>query len=217
MQTLKTDPNNYNEDDIAKISNALKLGQVVLFPTETVYTFAVDATREDCVKKVYELKGRDFSKPLHVVVDSLKTAEKYVDINPEAIKLSEKFLPGPLTLVLPKKPGVLPDMLTSNLPTLGIRMPNLKICLDLAKKFGKPYTTTSANISGGANTYSINDVLNQFDSEKLKMIDLVIDIGPLSNLLPSTLIDLTITPPQILREGPVTRSDIEQELGMVVK
>lgn len=217
MQTIKIDPKNYKSEDVLRISRALEAGQVVLLPTETVYTFATDATREDCVKKVYELKGRDFSKPLHVVVDSLLSAEKYVEVNNAARKLAEKFLPGPLTLVLPKKENVLPEMLTSGLPTLGIRIPNLNLCLDVAKEFKKPYTTTSANISGGSNTYTVEDVLKQFDEQKLKMIDLVVDVGPLPKLLPSTLLDLTTNPPQILREGPVTKQEIKKELGLLVK
>lgn len=217
MQTIKINSKNYTKESVLQISRALELGQVVLFPTETVYTFAVDATSDDCIKKVYELKGRDFSKPLHVVVDSLTSAEKYVEVGDAAKKIAEKFLPGPLTLVLPKKENVLPDMLTSALPTLGIRIPNLKLCLDVAKEFKKPYTTTSANTSGGSNTYSVTDVLKQFDEEKLKMIDLVVDVGPLPNLLPSTLLDVTVNPPQILREGPVTKTEIEVSLGLLVK
>lgn len=217
MQTIKIDPINFKHEDIVKIAQALESGQVVLFPTETVYTFATDATRVECIKKVYELKGRDFSKPLHVVVDSLESARKYVETNNTTLKLAKEFLPGPLTLVLSKKPNTLPDILTSGLPTLGIRIPNLKLCLEVANEFKKPYTTTSANISGGANTYSVDDVLNQFDDKKLKMIDLVVDIGPLQNLLPSTLLDLTINPPQILREGPITKEEIEKVLGQLVK
>ncbi len=216
MRTIKINSKNYSPDDIKEIATALKSGQVVLFPTETVYTFAVDATREECVRKVYEIKGRDFSKPLHVVVDSLINAKNYVEINENAEKLANKFLPGPLTLVLPKKIGVLPDMLTSGLSTLGIRIPNLDICIDVAKEFKKPYTTTSANISGGTNTYSVDDVLKQFDEKKLSIIDLVVDIGPLTNLLPSTLIDLTVNPPQILRVGPITQEQIKKVIGNVV-
>lgn len=216
MQTIKTDANNFDKEVLKKVSEALRLGQVVLFPTETVYTLAVDATNEMAIKKVYEIKGRDFSKPLHVVVDSLSSAEKYVDVNNVARKLAKEFLPGPLTLVLPKKPRVLPDMLTSGIPTLGIRIPNLKLCLEVSKEFKKPYTTTSANVSGGSNTYSIEDVLNQFDEEKLKMIDLVVDVGTLPNLLPSTLLDLTVIPPQILRVGPVTKDEIEKVIELVV-
>lgn len=215
MLTIKVNKNSFSNNDVKKIVEALTKGGLVLMPTETVYTFAVDATRESLIKKVYELKGRDFNKPLHVVVDSLKTAKQYVAVNGAARKLAERFLPGPLTLVLPKKENSLPDILTSGLPSLGIRIPNLSICLEVAKMYGRPYTTTSANISGGPNPYSVEEVLGQLSDEKKKIIDLVVDTGSLPNLLPSTLVDLTTKPFQILREGPITKAQIEEVVGVV--
>lgn len=201
MQILKTDPQNPSSGDVEKIVDFLNNKKIVLLPTETVYTFAVDATDEDLIRKVYEIKDRDFSKPMHVVVSSLDAAEKFVEINEDAKKLAEKFLPGPLTLVLPKKKGALPDILTSGRPTLGIRIPDLEICLAVAKNFSKPFTTTSANISGGPNPYKVEEALKE-------KVDLIVDVGPLPNLLPSTIVDLTKEPWEILREGPIKESDI---------
>lgn len=215
MKTLKINPKKFSQKDLKEIVSVLEGGGVVLLPTETVYTFATDATKSDLVKKVYDLKGRDFKKPMHVVFESIQAANHYVVVSKQAQKLAHEFLPGPLTLVLPKKKDLLPDMLTSGLPTLGVRVPNLKLCLDVAKKFGKPYTTTSANLSGGINPYSISEVLNQLDENKKQMVDLIVDTGNLPHLLPSTLLDLTTKPPTVLREGPITKTQIAKVLGGV--
>lgn len=214
MELIKINSQNPQQEILDKIVSNLNAGKIVVLPTETVYTFAVDATNEKAIEKVYELKGREFTKPLHVVVINIKDAENYVQISYTAKILAQHFLPGPLTLVLQKKRGVLPSVLTAGLPTLGIRIPNLPINLLIAQKFGKPYTTTSANISGGTNPYSIEEILNQLPNEKQKEISLVVDVGKLPNLPPSTLLDLTQSLPKILREGPISKEQIEQVLNI---
>lgn len=216
MEILKVDTNNPEENSIEKIVKTIDAGKMVVLPTETVYTFATDATNEKSVELVFQLKGRDFNKPLHVVVDDIETAAKYVFVNQEALTLAEKFLPGPLTLVLPKKEGVLPAALTAGLPTLGIRIPALPLNLEVAKRLGKPYTTTSANLSGGPNPYSIEQVLSQFPGDNRKTLELIVDVGPLPNLPPSTLIDLTQFPPKIIRSGPVSKERLEEALGLTI-
>lgn len=216
MESLKVNKTKPTKQEIQKVVSVLEAGGVVVFPTETVYSLAVDATNEAAIKTVYELKGRGFKKPLHVVVANLEMAEKYVVVNALARKLAAKFLPGPLTLVLPKKPLVLPEILTAGFPTLGIRIPNLNLALIVAKTFKKPYTTTSANLSGGPNPYSVNEVTSQFAKDKQALIDLVVDIGELPHLLPSTLVDLISDQPKILREGPVSKEEIEEVLGLTI-
>lgn len=214
MEILKTNSTNPKKIYIEKIAKTLSRGKIVVLPTETIYTFAVDATNARAVKKVYELKGRDFKKPLHVVASSLTMASHYVYVNDLAKKLAEKFLPGPLTLVLKKRESTLPKVLTSGLSTLGIRIPNLPLNKKVSELFQKPYTTTSANISGGSNPYSINDIFKQLSKAKTEMISLAVDVGSLPNLLPSTLIDLTTRPPKILRQGPITKPEIEKASGV---
>lgn len=209
MDRLKLDPQNPLPEEVTRVVSVLNSGGVVVLPTETVYTLAADATNENAVKKVFEIKGRDYKKPIHVVVSSLEQAEKYVEIDKNARLLAQKFLPGPLTLVLPKKPVKTPELLTSGLPTLGIRIPDLPLNVIVAKKLGRPYTTTSANISGGPNPYSIEEVLSQIPE---KRIDLLVDIGPLPHLLPSTLLDTTQSPPKILRQGPIPEEQIIKAL-----
>lgn len=215
MEILRISDNKPSKDQVNLIVSFLSQGKIVVLPTETVYTFATDASNIKSIRRVYELKGRDFSKPLHVVVSSLTLAQKYALVTPNARVLAKHFLPGPLTLVLRKRKSSLPEILTSNLPTLGIRIPNLTLNLVIAKKFNGPYTTTSANISGGSNPYSIEEVLNQLDENKKRLIDLIVDVGVLPHLKPSTLIDLTSTPAQILREGPILKVDLEKIIGKI--
>lgn len=204
MDIIKTDPDNPDPQVIQTIVDHLRAGKVVLLPTETVYTLAVDATNEDAIRKVYEIKGRDFSKPLHVVVGNLEMAERYVDANDTARKLAKAFLPGPLTLVLPKKADLLPLMLTSSLPTLGIRIPDLPLSLKVSEVFGLPFTTTSANPSGGVNPYSVQDVLDSLSQKSIDMIDLAINVGDLPNVLPSTIVDISFDKLDVLRIGPIS-------------
>lgn len=233
MEILKTDPSKPEEQIVNKIVESLNKGSIVILPTETVYTFAVDATNEKAVKTVYEIKQRDFSKPMHVVVSSLEKAEEYVYVNKEAEKLAKAFLPGPLTIILNKKQPsgsqpffepetfrtaglgrtpTLPDILTSGLPTLGIRIPNMALILEVARIFRKPFTTTSANVSGGENPYTIDDVLEQLTQKTRNKIDLAVDVGKLPKVNPSTIVDLTKQPYAILREGPITKKEIDTVL-----
>lgn len=216
MQRIQIDLHNPSLEIVTQAALVMKLGGLIVCPTETVYILAVDATNENAIEKVYEIKGRDFSKPLHVVVEDVKMATDYVNFNNVAHRLAEAFLPGPLTLVLEKKDGM-PPLLTAGLPTLGIRITPLLLNRILARELGKPYTATSANKSGGGNPYTIEDVLAQLTQKDVRLVDLILDVGELPHLLPSTIIDCLTLPPKILREGPVTREEIEEALGIKVQ
>lgn len=210
MEILKIQPTNPTKSNVSKIVSALDKGKIVVLPTDTVYTFAVDATNSEAIDSVYKIKGRNYNKPFHVIVSSLEMAKKYVEINDCAKALSRQFLPGPLTLILKKRKKSLPDILTSKLPTLGIRMPNLKLSQAISEAFKKPFTTTSANISGGRNPYSVEQVLSQLSSEQKNMIGLIVDIGKLPKVSPSTIVDVSEGVPKIPREGPVTNKEIKK-------
>lgn len=213
MEILRVNKNNPSKEDISKITSVLVSGGLVVLPTETVYTFAVDATQERAVKNVFKIKNRNQEQPLHVVVSSLEMAKRYVEVNQYSKLLSKNFLPGPLTLILNKKNSSSLNTLTACLPTLGIRIPDLSLNLLVSKSLDKPYTTTSANISGKPDPYTVEDCLNQLSTKKTKIISLVVDIGPLPRLKPSTLLDLTVDPPKILREGPISEKDIQKVLN----
>lgn len=211
MQKVKINQNNPEPKIIDLATKKLEEGKVVVCPTDTVYIFAVDATNESALKKLFKLKGRQFTKPIHVVVSDLDMAEKYVYLTETARKLAAAFLPGPLTLVLKKKNN-LPEIQTASKDTLGIRVPGLDFNTELAKKFGKPYTATSANKSSGPNPYSVEEVIRQFSDAERKLLDLVVDAGRLPRVDPSTIVDCSEASIKILRAGPVSRNQIEEVL-----
>lgn len=197
-------------EQIKKAIQILKQGGTVVYPTDTSYGLAVDATNLKAVKKLYRLKGRNFKKPIHVIIprSHLHTVP-YASINNAARKLIKKFWPGPLTIVLPlKAKGKSWQMLSAGTGTIGIRLPNHKIALDLVKKFGKPITTTSANISGGPDCYSIAEVEKQFAKSKIKP-DFYLDGGRLPKRKPSTIVSLVGGYVKILREGPISKKQID--------
>jgi len=187
----------------------LKQGGIVVYPTDTAYGLAVDATNYNAVKKLYQLKGRNFKNPVHVIYPSTVWLKKIVDLNIMALRLMVKFMPGPLTLVLPLR-SKLPSfkMLSAGTKTLGIRLPNHKIALGLVKKFGKPITTTSANLSGGGNTYSVAEAKKQFAAQRNKP-DFYLDGGKLKKVKPSTVALVSSNHVKILRTGPISEKQIK--------
>ena len=198
-------------DQIQKAVEALRQGGIVAYPTDTAYGLAVDATNPKAVEKLYKLKGRDFNKPIHVIYPSTQWLKKIVKLNIQALRLMVKFMPGPITLVLPLKAiGFSWKRLSAGTKTMGIRLPNHPVALELVKKFGKPITTTSANVSGKPNTYSISEVKKQFARAKNKP-HFYLDGGKLAKTQPSTvvLVNKNVT---ILREGPVTETQIKKAL-----
>ncbi len=196
--------------------NALKQGKVVAYPTDTSYGIACDASSNRGVRRLYSAKERKFSQPVHVVVPSKVYAKKLVVWDTRAEKLARYFWPGPLTLVLPLRSNQKKfQRFTGGTGYLGLRMPNSKISLDLARVLKKPITATSANpsahLSGGYDSYSGDDVFQQFSKQKHKP-DIIIDVGRLLKRKPSTLVKLTPDGFQILRKGPITEKQIIESL-----
>lgn len=191
----------------------LKAGGIVVYPTDTAYGLAVDATNAAAVKKLYRLKGRGFHNPIHVIPPTKAWIEKLVWLDKLAKKLIEAFMPGPMTLVLPlRAKGKSWDMLSADTKTLGIRRPNNKMALDLALLFGKPITTTSANVSGRPNCYSAQEIKKQFAKSKLKP-DFYLNGGRLRPTQPSTVVLLTGKYAKILRHGSISETEIKRELN----
>jgi len=198
-------------DSIQQAVKILKRGGVVVYPTDTAYGLAVDATNLEAVNKLYRLKGRDFKHPIHVIFPNLAWLKKIVKLDKSALKIMNKFLPGPLTLVLPLKAKTKSfQMLSAGTKTLGIRLPNHSLALKLVKAFGKPITTTSANISGQATTYSVKDVQKQFADVKIQP-DFYLDGGKLQKTKPSTVVSL-VGRVRILRAGPISETEIKRIL-----
>ena len=198
MEHLKPQNEEELEEAVKAASRVIAAGGLIIYPTDTIYGIGVDATNKDAISKVYSLKGRDEKKPLPVIVSDLKMAEGYVELNELAEKIASRVLPGPLTLLLKNKKK-LPENLTMDSDTLGIRIPDSFFCIALAKTLGKPYTTTSAN-KAGEPAGSIDEILYQLEEHK-DFIDLVIDVGALDQKPPSTILDVSKNSVVIVREG----------------
>ncbi len=211
METVKIDPIKPDPVVTAGAAETLRRGGVIIYPTETAYGLGASALNGKALEKVFRIKGRDFRKPLSVMVAGIKMAAGYVELNPHAEKVFAKLLPGPLTVVLKKK-ACIPDRLTGGSPNLGLRVSPVPLLRLLICSFGQPFTATSANISGAEPLYDPKELSWSFSKEALAMVDLVLDAGPLTRQATSTVLDLTVSPPRILRSGPVTWEEIQAVL-----
>ncbi|MBU0534085.1 MAG: threonylcarbamoyl-AMP synthase [Candidatus Omnitrophica bacterium] len=206
MEYIKINSSILEEDVISKVKMVLKNGGVIAFPTDTVYGLAGDLFSEDAVKKIYEIKGRDYSKPLPVLVCDIQSVALYVEKIPDfAYKLMEAFCPGSLTVILKRKVGLDISLKTD---TLGFRIPDYPMVLGLLKEYG-PLVCTSANISGGKDAVNADEVSQYFDGK----IDLILDGGQTVLQRPSTIIDCTSDSPKIIRGGKITQKDIKRVIG----
>ncbi|MGL5616902.1 MAG: L-threonylcarbamoyladenylate synthase [Sarcina sp.] len=194
-----------NKNCIKEAAEVIKLGGTVAFPTETVYGLGANALDANAVKKIFIAKGRPQDNPLIIHVAS-KDLSKYAKEVPElAKKLMENFWPGPLTMIL-EKTDIIPNETSANLDTVGIRMPNNQLALKLIEESGVPIAAPSANISGRPSPTDIERCIEDLDGR----VDFIIG-GEKSNVgVESTIIDLTVNPPCILRPGGVTLEMIRE-------
>ena len=184
--------------------------EVIVCPTDTGYAFVANALEPKAVVKVFNLKGRAYSNPIHVAVNSVEAAESYAQLNTAARYLAHKFLPGALTMVLARK-EIIPALLVAGRDTVGIRIPDNRVILGLAAMTGLPLTATSANISGKPTPYSVPELVSHL-GETIENVALVLDQGPLPIRELSTIIDLTVSPPQLLRQGRISWIELWQGL-----
>lgn len=189
-----------NEQGLKTVVEILKKGGVIIYPTETAYGIGCDATNNEAVKKIYLIKKRSGKKPLSVIFGSISDAKKYVSLDKKAAKLIKKFMPGPLTLVSkPKK-----QLVASPENEIAFRIPSGLFALNLAKKFKKPITATSANISGKKPIYSFNEAFRLFHNK----VDAIVDKGSLPRKKVSTIFSLIDM--KILREGVINEKEIKK-------
>ena len=200
-------PEHYRE-----AAEVLQSGGVIAFPTETVYGLGADATNAEAVEAIYAAKGRPADNPLIVHVDSKEMALHYTENVPDsAIRCMDAFWPGPLTLVLQSKEGAFPGNVTAGLPTVGVRMPDHPIALNLVKQTGRPLAAPSANLSGKPSPTEADHVKHDLGGK----IPLILDGGSSVLGLESTVLDLTSEPPVILRPGSVTAEMLDDVIGKV--
>jgi L-threonylcarbamoyladenylate synthase len=199
--------------DDAAITAAMELlrsGQIVAIPTETVYGLAADASNADAVAKIYAAKGRPDFNPLIVHVADQSAAENLAEFSPMAHQLAQAFWPGPLTLVLPLRPDAdIAGAVTAGLPTIALRCPAHPVMQALLKKTGLNIAAPSANKSGGISPTRAEHVLAGLGGA----VPMILDGGPCSAGLESTIVAVRDNGWQILRPGPVTSAEIERVLG----
>lgn len=198
MKIFQVSPENFKNNYLDQSITLLQKGEVIAFPTDTLYGVGVDYSNEDAVKKLYRVKSRPAELPLTLLGSDKDMIIPYVlDWNPLAEKLSEQFWPGALTIIL-KKSFKVPDFVVSGLDTVGIRVPEHPIILKILEEYGKPIATSSANLSGNASSTTGRYVAEElFDTE----LSLLLDSGKTPQEEQSTIIDLSGDTPIIIREG----------------
>ena len=203
MTVLKASKNN-----TIKAANIIKQGGLVIYPTETVYGLGCNPLNIQAVKRILEIKGNR-NKPLPVLAASITDAEKVAHISQNGKKLAAKFWPGPLTMVFPKK-QILPDVVTFYLNSVGLRIPNNQVVLQLLSMCGGLLIGSSANRTGEEPPRRVQEMPNKLKT----MVEVVLDGGPTAQGVPSTVVDLTQKKPRVLRQGSITLKAILDTLTL---
>jgi len=204
---LKTERLSASPEAIARAVEILKAGGVVAFPTDTVYGLGALAFDVKAIERLYDIKDRAQTKAIAILIASAgDLALIATQPRAEALRLAERFWPGPLTIVVPRNPK-LPEALSHNW-TIGVRVPDHAVAQQLLAAAG-PMGVTSANLSGQPNTVTAEQVLAQLDGR----IDQLIDGGQTPGDTPSTVVDMTRAAPRVLRVGPVSEAEITAALA----
>ncbi len=205
-EIVKVDPLNPEKEIIKKAAKLIVLGEVIGFPTETVYGLGADATNSHAINKIFEAKNRPQDNPVIVHVHSIKEAEKSVtEFSELAERLAKAFWPGPLTMVLPRSDYISPEV-SKGLSTVAIRMPAHSVALELIKNSGVPIAAPSANLSGKPSPTKAIHVFKDLQGR----IPLILDGGSTLVGVESTVVSLINNPPVLLRPGGVTIEDLKK-------
>lgn len=190
----------------------LRISDPVCFPTDTVYGIGVHAFQPQAVERLYEIKERPLHLPIALLLGDVTLLETVCsDIPPIAWKLAKRFWPGGLSLVLRRSRAV-PDVVTSGGPTVAVRVPDHKWVRELCRELGAPLAATSANLHGGPSPVTASEVRNALNGK----VPLIIDGGPCTGGVASTVLDLTVTPPALLRAGAVGAYELAQAADLKV-
>ncbi len=194
---------------ILKAAQVLRAGGVVAYPTETFYGLGVDATDKETVSRLFDIKGREKGKPVLILVSSEEMLFTYIkELPANAIKLIKQFWPGPLTLILKSRPRI-PELLTGGTGKVGVRLSSHPVATAIVRETGVPITSTSANRSTEPPCNSAREVSSAFGNS----IDLIIDGGTTRGGPGSTIIDVTVSPPRIIRHGEIPLKHLEKVIG----
>lgn len=213
MQHFK-ETKDVNTEDIKLLAREMVQGKIVIFPTETVYGIGTNALDENACKKIFEIKGRPKNKALIVLVSDLDMLGKMVDsISAIEQKLIEKFWPGPLTIIFKKKEKCgISNIVTGGKSDIGVRMTNGKIVKMLLKEAGVPIVAPSANLSGNPTGVKIENIIEELGDK----VDYILDCGDIDDDITSTVVQVKGNVIYILREGKITKEELNQiaEVGM---
>jgi L-threonylcarbamoyladenylate synthase len=209
-QVIQVDPKNVQPEVVRQACEVLRRGGLVAFPTDTLYALGANALDTSAIERVHMVKGRHHGKPLSVLVPSLEVAAGLATgLSDEVRSLMQAFWPGALTLVVKASPKI-PSILRGSSGTVGLRMPAGAVARALLTAFAGPIIGTSANKSGGADPADAKTVQKAVGGQ----IDVILDGGRVALGVPSTVIDCTIQPPHVLREGAVPRSQLQERITL---
>ena len=198
-----------DNEKLKEAAQAIKDGKIAVFPTETVYGIGADCLNEEAIKKLYKAKRRPLTQKISILVGSIQMLEEVTkNITNAERALINKFFPGPLTLILHKK-DIIPYILTNNEEVVGFRMPTNEIALELINSLGNPIATSSANKAGEPSGVKIENIMETFKNE----VDVYIDGGKSKIGIGSTIVQIIDEKPIIIREGIITKKEIEKVIN----
>lgn len=200
MEILTIDPTGDYAEAIDIAVGVLSRGGVVVYPTDTLYGLGANAMNHSAVRRIFDIKERDLSKPFPILARNMIWVKELAYFSEKQEKILSKIWPGKVTAILQKKDVVL-DVVTAGTKTIGIRIADYPFTDKLLEKLGYPIISTSANISGDEPTLKIDEIIQIFSERRYKP-DLIIDIGTLPKSEASVVIDMTTEKPKILRVGP---------------
>lgn len=197
----------YDDSIFTEIGQELKRGKIVVFKTDTVYGIGTNAFDENACEKIYEIKGRSLKKPLNVLISDISMLKEIVaTISPAEQKLVDTFWPGPLTIKFKKKENVLPDIISAGDEYVRIRLLENGIAYHLIKEAGVPIVAPSANLSGSPTGTNMKNIMNELGGK----VDYILDSGDVNNDTTSTIVEVNNERVIILREGKISKEDIEK-------
>lgn len=188
-----------------KAASILKKGGVIVYPTETLYGIGALASNNDTVERIFEIKGRPHGKPIPLLIKNLEMLSKIAEGSDLASEMSEEYWPGALTIILKQK-AMLPDLITCGTGKIALRISAHQFLHALFDLIEEPLTSTSANISNGPNLSDPQELFETFNGK----VDLIVDSGKIPESRGSTIVDLTLDPPQVLREGDINSAILKE-------
>lgn len=186
-------------------ASILNRGGIIVYPTETLYGLGALVSFEQSVERIFEIKGRPHGKSIPLLVKDTEMLERFAQIDERVLSLSARFWPGPLTIVFRQKTG-LPELITSGTGKVAVRVSSAEFVKRLFKHIDHPLCSTSANLSGAENILEFDYIVRTFEGK----VDLIVDSGNLPPSKGSTILDVTVTPPKIVRQGDVSGEDLKE-------